>query len=116
MQPDELMTSEELQSKIVVLQKKYDEVVTECSRARHKIDTLSKRAATFENKDEIESSGDGEEIAQLEVELAEVTAASRDMYIQRKTYEQIVHRLKEEGTGYWHELGQIDQTQDTCGV
>jgi len=109
----EHMTSEELQTKVVALQKRHDELVSECSRSRHKIDTLRKRAATFENKDDIESSrnGDGVEIAQLEVELEEVTAASRDMYIQRKTYEQIVHRLKEEGTGYWHELGQLDQTQ-----
>ena len=50
-------------------------------------------------------------MAALEAEQREVERQSRECYFQRKTYEQIITRLKEEATTYTPEMEQLDVMQ-----
>ena len=97
---------------LFLLRKRYDELHSDCAKTRTKLDVLRKRTTSFVNTEELDASrhADAAEIERLEYDVCCVLNAARDTYERRKTYEQIIKRLKEEGTTYWRELGQIDHT------
>ena len=112
MPPPPLAPQKSASEEMLEMRRRADDLSTECNAARRKLETLRKRTTSFVNTAELEASRDTDaaEITSLERENEGVIASLRETYERRKTYEQIIKRLKEEGTTYWRELGQIDHT------
>ena len=79
---------------------------TKQARARSRLDGFTSQEDLGAEKDE-----DAAKVAALEAEQREVERQSRECYFQRKTYEQIITRLKEEATTYTPEMEQLDVMQ-----
>ena len=92
---------------------KYDLVNNEVKALRTKQAKLRSRLDGFTPWEELDASKDedAKKVALLEEELREVERQSRECYFQRKTYEQIITRLKEEATTYTPEMEQLDVMQ-----
>ena len=92
---------------------KYDLVNNEVKALRTKQARLRSRLDGFTSQEDLgaEKDEDAAKVAALEAEQREVERQSRECYFQRKTYEQIITRLKEEATTYTPEMEQLDVMQ-----
>ena len=92
---------------------KYDLVNNEVKALRTKQARLRSRLDGFTSQEDLgaEKDEDAAKVAALEAEQREVERKSRECYFQRKTYEQIITRLKEEATTYTPEMEQLDVMQ-----
>ena len=92
---------------------KYDLVNNEVKALRTKQARLRSRLDGFTSQEDLgaEKDEDAAKVVALEAEQREVERQSRECYFQRKTYEQIITRLKEEATTYTPEMEQLDVMQ-----
>ena len=90
----------------------FDLVNTESRAVQHKLNTIRNRSTSFVKAEDLSAAADDDaaEIAGLEAELNHVAVRAYETWEQRKTYEQVVKRLKEESTTYTQELQKIDLT------
>ena len=90
----------------------YDLINTESKAVQHKLNTIRNRSTSFVKAEDLSAAADDDaaEIAALEAELNQVAVRAYETWEQRKTYEQVVKRLKEESTTYTRELQSIDHT------
>ena len=101
-----------LSKEIMELRLRYDAVNTECKQVLAKMAALRDRSTSFVNSEELSANADDDaaEIAELEAELNRTAVRAYEAWETRKTYEQVIKRLKDEGTTYPRELGLIDHT------
>ena len=105
-----LVQSDESTDEIVALRSRYDDANATCKKLRERLAFLRRRTDTYVSVDDLDwrKAENGVEIERLEQEIERVAAEARETYFARRTYEQIIRRLKAESTTYNAELGHID--------
>ena len=96
-----------LDEQITTLRRKHDELAHANMEKRRELEKLTDRLQDLSKEAQMPSADDNQtmkEIRALEVRLQKAVAKYEDAYEVRRTYEQIVKRLKEERIGFANQL------------
>ena len=99
-------------NEIMELRLRYDLISNDCKQVQIKRAAIRDRAAGFVNTEDLSADADdgAAEVSGIEADIELTELRSYEAWEMRKTYEQVVRRLKEEAFTYPKELEGIDRT------
>ena len=102
----------DLTKEIMELRLRYDLANNECKQIQLRRAAIRERATGFVNTEDLSADADEDSaaIAQLEAEIELTGVQAYEAWETRKTYEQIIKRLKHEASTYPKELEALDRT------
>jgi hypothetical protein len=103
----------DLTKEIMEVRLRYDLANNECKQIQNRRSQIRERATGFVNTEDLSADADEDaaEIAQLEADIELTGVQYYEAWETRKTYEQVIKRLKYEASTYPKELEALDRTE-----